>query len=118
MSKKEWSQCLENREVKELLDHFQIAIPLRKRLFDLIDFDDSGTVSSSELQEILRLHRVPAQHLEVLTCNLRVREVQRFNRLKLKDEISRPVIRQIKHSMRATVARIESADRLDDIRDE
>merc|ERR1712205_36839 len=56
LSKTEWNQCLDNREVKYLLDHFGIPINLRKRLFDLLDVRDSGNVSSAELQELLRLH--------------------------------------------------------------
>lgn len=95
LSKTEWSQCLNNREVKHLLDHFGIPINLRKRLFELIDIRDNGHVSSSELQELLRLNRFPAQNLEILACHLRVREVQRYERLKLKDEVSKSITKEI-----------------------
>jgi len=100
MSKLEWSQCLDNVEVKLLLDHFGISVNLRKRLFELIDCSDTGYVSSAELQELLRLQRVPAQSLELIACHLRVREVQRYNQHKLKDDVSKPIIKQIRQLLR------------------
>lgn len=87
ITKSEWLECLHNREVKALLDELGIPLNFRKRLFDLIDTDDSGTVTSSELQELLRSHRTPAQALELAGCHLRVREVQRHAQNKLKPEL-------------------------------
>jgi len=97
LTKPEWFQCLRNSEVKKLLDGLGVPASSRKRLFDLVDIDDSGTVTSSELQEILRLYRTPAQALELAGCHLRVREVQRHAQTKLRPEIHKLYKHMIAH---------------------
>merc|ERR1712066_2655 len=76
ITRSEWMQCLPNKEVRKLLD--QLGIPRRsfKKLFDIIDIDGSGTVTSSELQETVWMMR--DQSLEIAGCHSRVRDVQRL----------------------------------------
>jgi len=90
ITKMEWTQCLHNKEVRHLLDGLGVPAGLvcRKRLFDLVDIDGSGTVTSSELQEIMRLYRTPAQALELAGCHLRVKEVQRHAQMKLGPQLT------------------------------
>merc|ERR1712216_652754 len=60
----------------------------RKALFDIIDIDGSGTVTSSELQEMLLLVKEPVHAHEMMGCHFRVRDIQRQLQTRIEPQLA------------------------------
>jgi hypothetical protein len=88
ITKAEWLQCLPNKEVKKIMDALGIPRHIRKDLFDVIDIDGSGTVTSSELKEMLLLVKDPVNAHEMAGCHFRVRDIQRQLQSRLEPQLS------------------------------
>merc|ERR1712232_1200907 len=69
ITKSEWLQCLPNKNVRRLLDELGIPPSFRADLFDIVDVDGSGTMMSSELQDILMIVKRPFQAQELAGCH-------------------------------------------------
>jgi hypothetical protein len=78
ITKLEWQQCMRNDKVMRLMDQLNVPIHVRNDLFDVIDSDGSGVVTSAELHEGLLLCRGPPSSHDIVGCRLQVREVQQL----------------------------------------
>jgi len=87
ITKSEWTHCLENPQVKKLLDELCVDEELRLDIIDCIDADGSGVVTTAELHEGLMMCRDPPRAHELLEVRLKIREMQQWLRNRLKPEV-------------------------------
>merc|ERR1711879_726114 len=88
ITKLEWYDCLENPQVQYLLNMIGVEEEVFKDVFDCIDGDGSGIISTAELHEGLTVCRDPPRSHELLECRLKVREMQLWLHNRLKPEIN------------------------------
>merc|ERR1711879_544123 len=88
ITKAEWFDCLENPQVEQLLNELGVEENDCKDVFDCIDGDGSGVISTAELHEGLTVCRDPPKSHELLECRLKIREVQLWLHNRLRPEVS------------------------------
>merc|ERR1712154_324952 len=88
ITKLEWYDCLENPQVQYLLNEIGVEEDVFKDVFDCIDGDGSGIISTAELHEGLTVCRDPPRSHELLECRLKTREMQLWLHNRLKPEIN------------------------------
>lgn len=88
ITRREWLECLKNREVNGLLDQLGIPNVIRRDAVDIVDADGSGMVSTGELREGLLLCSGDlAMSGGIVDCKLKVREIQQWLRNKVEPQL-------------------------------
>merc|ERR550537_858663 len=73
LTKKMWKECLRNRQVREIMASLGVPESERLNLFDILDSDENGVLSS-----VLLMGRGEgaARASDTIACRLRVRAIQ------------------------------------------
>eukprot|EP00746_Dinoflagellata_sp_MGD_P156144 gnl/MRDRNA2_/MRDRNA2_85710_c0_seq1.p1 gnl/MRDRNA2_/MRDRNA2_85710_c0~~gnl/MRDRNA2_/MRDRNA2_85710_c0_seq1.p1 ORF type:complete len:926 (-),score=144.68 gnl/MRDRNA2_/MRDRNA2_85710_c0_seq1:21-2798(-) len=76
MREEEWLESLNNRQVQKLLDELEVPRDVRMHIFEVLDADNSGIVTSSQLREGLLNCKAAARSMDLVDCKVTAHDIQ------------------------------------------
>lgn len=76
MREDEWLESLDNRQIQKLLDELEVPRDVRMHIFEVLDADNSGIVTSSQLREGLLNCKAAARSMDLVDCKVTSHDIQ------------------------------------------